>query len=54
MDYTIHEMDTLRSANEQKLTEIQRINTQLTKALEVMNSNSNYLFYHLKKIYLDC
>lgn len=36
MDYTINEMDTLRSANEQKATEIQRINTQLTKALEVI------------------
>jgi hypothetical protein len=35
MDYTIDEMETLRSANEQKLTEIQRINGQLTKALAV-------------------
>ena len=35
MDYTIDEMETLRSANEQKITEIQRINGQLTKALAV-------------------
>lgn len=35
MDYTINEMETLRLANEQKVTEIQRINNQLTKALEV-------------------
>jgi hypothetical protein len=35
MDYTIDEMETLQSANKQKLTEIQRINGQLNKALEV-------------------
>jgi hypothetical protein len=35
MDYTIDEMETLRTANEQKVTEIQRINNQLNKALEV-------------------
>ncbi|CAF3093581.1 unnamed protein product, partial [Rotaria sp. Silwood2] len=35
MDYTIGEMETLRSGNEQKIAEIQRINSQLNKALEV-------------------
>ncbi|CAF2666879.1 unnamed protein product [Rotaria sp. Silwood2] len=34
MDYTIGEMETLRSGNEQKIAEIQRINSQLNKALE--------------------
>ena len=35
MDYTIDEIETLQTANEQKLGELQRINNQLTKALEV-------------------
>ena len=35
MDYTIDEMETLQTANEQKITEIERINNQLHKALEV-------------------
>jgi hypothetical protein len=35
MDYTIDEMQTLRSENEQKIDEIQRISSQLNKALEV-------------------
>ncbi|CAF0867186.1 unnamed protein product [Rotaria sp. Silwood1] len=35
MDHSIDEMETLRSANEQKIFEIQRINGQLNKALEV-------------------
>jgi hypothetical protein len=37
MDHIIDEMDILRSANEQKIFEIQRINGQLNKALEVIN-----------------
>ncbi|CAF2672943.1 unnamed protein product [Rotaria sp. Silwood2] len=36
MDYTIGEMETLRSGNEQKIAEIQRINSQLNKALETV------------------
>lgn len=36
MDHVIDEMETLRSANEQKVFEIQRINGQLNKALEVI------------------
>ncbi|CAF1444928.1 unnamed protein product [Adineta steineri] len=36
MDYTINEMEILRSANEQKRTEIQRIDGQLHKALETV------------------
>ena len=35
MDHSIEEMETLRSANDQKIFEIQRINGQLNKALEV-------------------
>ena len=41
MDYTIDEMETLRSGNEQKRTEIQRLNGQLQKALEVMTKDRN-------------
>jgi len=37
MDHIIDEMDILRSANEQKVFEIKRINGQLNKALEVIN-----------------
>jgi hypothetical protein len=38
-------METLRSANEQKIFEIQRINGQLNKALEVILKRLNkYLF----------
>jgi hypothetical protein len=39
MDYTIDEIDTLQTANEHKLNEIQRINNQLTKAFEVSSQN---------------
>ena len=35
MDYGINEIQILRSENEQKASEIQRINSQLDKALEV-------------------
>lgn len=35
MDHIIDEMEGLRSANEQKIFEIKRINGQLNKALEV-------------------
>ncbi len=35
MDYTLGEMETLQLANEQKVTEIQRLNNQLNKALDV-------------------
>jgi hypothetical protein len=38
MDHIIDEMDILRSANEQKIFEIQRINGQLNKALEVIDT----------------
>jgi len=38
MDHAIEEMETLRSANEQKIFEIQRINGQLNKALEVIDT----------------
>lgn len=51
MDYAIDEMYTLRSANEQKLTEIQRINGQLNKALEV-KTKINILFIH-NSLFLD-
>jgi hypothetical protein len=37
MDHAIDEMEIVRSANEQKVFEIQRINGQLNKALEVNN-----------------
>jgi len=40
MDHVIDEMEMLRSANEQKILEIQRINGQLNKALEVINLDS--------------
>ncbi len=43
MDYTLDEMDTLQTANEHKLNEIQRINTQLTKALEVSSYSSFFV-----------
>ncbi|CAF4332977.1 unnamed protein product [Rotaria socialis] len=36
MDHAIDEMETLRSTNEQKIFEIQRINGQLNKALETV------------------
>ncbi|CAF1171025.1 unnamed protein product [Rotaria sordida] len=36
MDHAIDEMETLRSANEQKIFEIKRINGQLNKALETV------------------
>ena len=36
MDHSIDEMEALRSTNEQKIFEIQRINGQLNKALEVI------------------
>jgi len=36
MDHVIDEMEILRSANEQKIFEIQRINGQLNKALETV------------------
>ena len=35
MDYTIDQMDTLRSVNEQKISEIKRTDEQLHKALQV-------------------
>ena len=38
MDHVIDEMEMLRSANEQKIFEIQRINGQMNKALEVTNN----------------
>jgi len=38
MDHIIDEMDSLRSANEQKVFEIKRINGQLNKALEVTSN----------------
>lgn len=41
MDHIIDEMETLRSVNEQKIFEIQRLNSQLNKALEV---KSNLVF----------
>lgn len=41
MDHAIDEMDMLRSANEQKIFDIQRINGQLNKALEVRATSSN-------------
>jgi hypothetical protein len=48
MDYTIDEMETLRSSNEEKVTEIQRINGQLTKALEVNNTiKTEYLLFFI-------
>jgi hypothetical protein len=51
MDYTIDEMETLRSSNEEKVTEIQRINGQLNKALEVNNTIKNEYFYY--SLFLD-
>ena len=36
LKHAIDEMETLRAANEQKIFEIQRINGQLNKALEVI------------------
>jgi len=44
MDYTIDEMETLRTVNEEKLTEIQCINNQLNKAFEV-NKRISFYFY---------
>ncbi|CAF0963938.1 unnamed protein product [Rotaria sp. Silwood1] len=41
MDYTIGEMETLRSENQQKMAEIQRINSQLNKALETVKQTVN-------------
>lgn len=35
MDHAIDEIQTLQAANEQKVVDIQRINGQLSKALEV-------------------
>lgn len=35
MDYSLEEMATLQAANEQKVTDIQRLNNQLSRALEV-------------------
>jgi len=35
MDYTIDQIDTLQTVNQQKNEDIQRLNTQLTKALQV-------------------
>ncbi len=50
MDYTIDEMETLRSANEEKVTEIQRINGQLNKALEVNNTiKIEYLLFFISR-----
>ena len=37
MDHAIDEMELLRSANEDKIFEIQRINGQLNKAFEVIH-----------------
>jgi len=46
MDHVIDEMEILRSANEQKVFEIQRINGQLNKALEVIQKYfSIFLFF---------
>ena len=45
MDHAIEEMETLRSANEQKIFEIQRINGQLNKALEVTILNIFILLF---------
>ncbi|CAF3912553.1 unnamed protein product [Rotaria sordida] len=45
IDYTIGEMETLKAGNEQKISEIQRINSQLNKALEVNNMKRS-LFYN--------
>jgi hypothetical protein len=50
MDYSIHEMETLRSTNEQKIDEIQCINGQLTKALEV--NKKKIIFYILFSFFL--
>jgi len=44
MNYTIDEMETLQTGNEDKLNEIQRINHQLNKALEVKTKTLVYLF----------
>jgi len=41
MDYTIDEIQTLQTANEQKTLEIQRIDNQLNKALEVNQKKIN-------------
>lgn len=56
MDYTIDETEALRSANEQKTSEIQRIDNQLNKALEV-NPNVRRkitVFSSVYIIFIDC
>lgn len=40
----IDEMEMLRSANDQKVFEIKRINGQLNKALEVINDHHAFSF----------
>jgi hypothetical protein len=52
MDHVIDEMEMLRSANEQKILEIQRINGQLNKALEVINldSISFFSFFYFRQL----
>ena len=51
MDHAIDEMETLRSSNEQKIFEIQRINGQLNKALEVMQT---LIIFHFRFLhYID-
>lgn len=51
MDYTIDEIQTLQTANEQKTLEIQRIDNQLNKALEV---NKLLIFIYYSRYFLDC
>lgn len=50
MDYTIEEMDTLRSANEQKRADITRIDGQLQKALEVNRTGK----HRTSRLFLAC
>jgi hypothetical protein len=49
MDYTLGEMETLQLANEQKVTEIQRLNNQLNKALEVNLPHTIIFIYSFSK-----
>lgn len=52
MDHAIEEMEILRSANEQKIFEIKRINGQLNKALEVIDKNHLYISLYYYSFFL--
>ena len=52
MDFTIGELETFRLGNEQKIDEIQRISSQLNKALAV-NYMKITLYFFINSLSLD-